>query len=315
MSAAAVVLTQLRERGEIWQAAPGLVGLRGAPLRLLERIESHVVALARALSDDEWRMPGGIALETLARAEYFASFPQWLTVASHLSDDPTVLERVASDPTPSTAARTAVAPADAALPPALCYHAYAALAGQTFAAPRLLTTQGTCWRHEGSRLVPLERGWAFTMREIVCIGAPAEVERFRARGTAAAVELARALDLPHEVVAASDPFFAPTARGRALLQQVKGLKHELALGLGGEHTVAAASFNDHETFFGAAFGLRLTDGSPASSGCVAFGLERWLLAALVRHGIEPAAWPPALDAAINPPGAASASPRFTAGVA
>lgn len=296
MFGAAVVLSQLREREELWQAAPGLVGLRGAPLRLLERIEGHIADLARSLCDDEWRMPGGIALETLARAEYFASFPQWLTVASHLSDDATVLERVANDPAPSAAARTAVAPADAALPPALCYHAYAALAGRTFQAPRLLTTQGSCWRHEGSRFVPLERGWAFTMREIICIGSRAEAERFRARGMAAATQLARALDLPYEVVVASDPFFAPTARGKALLQQIKGLKHELSLGLGGEHTVAAASFNQHETFFGTAFDLRLPDGSPASTACVAFGLERWLLAALVHHGVDPAAWPPALRA-------------------
>ena len=34
-----------------------------------------------------------------------------------------------------------------------------------------------------------------------------------------------------------------------------------------------------------------TTGEPAASGCVAFGLERWLLAFLVAHGPDAAAWP------------------------
>jgi hypothetical protein len=103
--------------------------------------------------------------------------------------------------------------------------------------------------------------------------------------------LASRLDLDAGFLVATDPFFAPTARGKALLQRVKGLKHELALPIGGERSTAAASFNNHEQFFGEAFGITLESGEAASSGCVAFGLERWLLAFLVAHGIDRVAWP------------------------
>jgi len=61
--------------------------------------------------------------------------------------------------------------------------------------------------------------------------------------------------------------------------------------LGEGDTLAIASFNDHETFFGEAYGIRLADGAPASTGCVAFGLERWLLAFLLAHGTVAARWP------------------------
>ena len=46
-----------------------------------------------------------------------------------------------------------------------------------------------------------------------------------------------------------------------------------------------------EVFFGDAFDIRLEDGTAAHTACTAFGLERWLLAVLVRHGPDAAAWP------------------------
>ena len=55
--------------------------------------------------------------------------------------------------------------------------------------------------------------------------------------------------------------------------------------------LAIASFNDHELFFGDAFGISLADGMPAWTGCVAFGLERWLLAVLASYGVDPRNWP------------------------
>src|SRR5439155_18176865 len=216
------VVRVLRERGELWEAAPGLIGLRGDVLGLHRALGQAIARLAAAETDEEWLVPAGLGFETLVRAGYFQSFPQWLTAASHLSDEPGVLEWVATDADPAAAARRALAPADAALPPAVCYHVYARLAGRTRTGgrPEALTAQGTCWRHEGERLAPLGRGWAFTMREIVCVGSRDAVEAFRQRGIGRVTALAGALGLGGNVVPASDPFFAPTARGKALVQQL-----------------------------------------------------------------------------------------------
>ena len=285
------VVRDLAARGELWESAPGLVGLRGDALALLEAIEAAVIAIAREENADAWRVPPGIPMAHLARADYFRSFPQWLTLASHLSSDEGDLRRVAESADPAAAARSSLAPADAALLPAVCYHCYARFAGTTIADTAVITAQQICWRHEGERLAPLERGWAFAMREIVCLGSPRDVTAFLARARTRAVRLAITLGLAAGIVEAEDPFFAPTARGKALLQRVKGLKHELVLPIGGGRTLAAASINDHEAFFGEAFDIRLEGGEPASSGCVAFGLERWLLAVLTAYGPDARDWP------------------------
>ena len=284
------VVAELERRGELWSAATGAIGLRGDALRLYRALEARIGAVAHALAPDEWLMPAVVSFETLARADYFASFPQWLTTASHLTDDAVQLESRARAADPAAAVEAATAPARAALPPAVCYHAYASLAGRALDRAVTLTAQCTCWRHEGDRTAPLERGWAFTMREAVVIGSGDEVAAFREAGLRLACALASELGLDAQVAEATDPFFAPTARGRSLIQRLKALKHELLLPVGADRRVAAASFNDHQTFFGAAFDIRLADGAPATSGCVALGVERWLLAFLVAHGTEAARW-------------------------
>jgi seryl-tRNA synthetase len=292
MRTAESVVADLRARCELWDVAPGIIGLRGTALALLRRIDREIALLAQLDAPEEWSAPPALAMRTLERAEYFASFPFWLTAAAHLPDDERALEQIAAAEDPVSAAGSALRSPDVALPPALCYHVYDRLAGRRLSTTRLITVHGTCWRHEGARLFPLERQWAFTMREIVCLGGADDVEDFRQHAMRVAGALASRLDLDAGFLVATDPFFAPTARGKAILQRVKSLKHELALPIGGEQSTAAASFNNHERFFGDAFGITLETGETASTACVAFGLERWLLAFLVAHGVDRVAWPP-----------------------
>lgn len=287
------IVATLRARGELWESSPGVVGLRGDALALARKLDALIAQVAAATDTttcEEWWVPSTVALSTLARASYFESFPQWLTLAGHLRDDGDVLERVARSDDPASAARAACGPADAALPPAVCYHVYAALADRTVIAPVFVTAQGTCWRHEGTRLRALVRGWAFTMREGVCVGDATDVGAFRDRGAARAIALAESLGLSPGLEEATDPFFAPTSRGRKLLQQIKGLKQELVLPVGSEQ-IAAASFNLHDTFFGEGFDIRLSNGAPAHTACVAYGVERWTLAFLAAHGPDARHWP------------------------
>jgi seryl-tRNA synthetase len=245
--------------------------LHGPAAELVRWFDDRFLTMARTDGAVACRFPATIAESTLARAGYFDAFPQGATALGE-SGRPYWM------------------------PPAVCYHVYAALAGRVLTHPVRVTAQGTCWRHEGDALRPLARGWAFTMREGVCLGDADVVAAFRDRGIARARALAAALSLDARLEEATDPFFRPTARGRELLQRLKGLKQELRLPVG-DDIVAAASFNLHEGFFGEAFDIRLADGSPAASGCVAYGLERWLLAFLAAHGTSARDWPviPSVD--------------------
>jgi hypothetical protein len=124
------------------------------------------------------------------------------------------------------------------------------------------------------------------MREIVCVGSDYDVEAFRQRWTTRTLDFARSLGLEPEVAVATDPFFAPTARGKQVLQRIKTLKHEMVVRFPDDRTLAIASFNNHEQFFGDSFGISLAGGKPAASSCVAFGIERWLLAVLAARGVD-----------------------------
>src|SRR5262249_48459357 len=151
------------------------------------------------------------------------------------------------------------------------------LAGRTLQSPRLVTAQAGCWRHEGTRHGSLERGWAFTMREVVFVGDDAGATEFVRRASDRATQLAESLGLDSRIAPATDPFFAPTARAKQLVQRLKELKHELLLPIGDDRTTAAASFNLHDTFFGEAFRIRTSGSVPATTACIAFGIERWTL--------------------------------------
>jgi seryl-tRNA synthetase len=264
--------------------------LRGDVGALFNALERRIAEVCLAETRDDWRVPSAIDFATLARADYFASLPQWLTLASHLSGDET-LHQLAEHPEPAIAVRQMSTTPAIALNPAVCYHVYSALAGQLIGTRKLITAQAGCWRHEGARHESLERGWAFTMREVVCLGSESDARDFLQRSTECASQLAIELGIEATIARATDPFFAPTARAKQLLQQVKELKHELLLPIGVNRTTAAASFNLHDTFFGEAFDIRLADGRPATTACLAFGIERWTLAFLTAHGPDASRWP------------------------
>jgi len=136
MRTAEQVVAALRARGELWEPARGLVALRGDTFALFSRIERLVASATADIGADcdaecdAWSSPAALPLATLARASYFDAFPQWLTLASHLREDAETLERVARSADPAADACEACAPAGAALPPAVCYHVYAALANR-----------------------------------------------------------------------------------------------------------------------------------------------------------------------------------------
>jgi seryl-tRNA synthetase len=208
--------------------------------------------------------PASIAGATLRRAGFFDAFPDGASRADESS------------------------PADSFLPPAVCYHAYAALAGEVLESPALLTAAQTCFRNADRGSDDEARLWQFTMREIVFIGPGPWVTEQRAAWTRRAQTFAERLQLAWAVEPATDPFYGDVSRGRRLIQQLKNLKDELRLAMG-SRTIAAASFNSHETFFGSRFDLTLGEGIVAHSGCAAFGLERWSLAFLSQRGEDAAA--------------------------
>lgn len=265
----------------------GLTVLSGELLALDRRLDGLFVSWAGHLGAREYRFPPCIEARHLDRLDYFRSFPHLATFPATLSDEHGNIERFSrTEPVGADGcvALGRLAPVEHVLTPAACYHVYVELEGFDLDAPRFVTTRATCFRNEAS-YSPLERQWGFSMREIVCLGTAAEVEEFLAHVTRRIDAFVDDTGLPVAWQAATDPFFSPASNPKYLFQKLEPVKRELVFGA----DLAIASTNFHRDYFGEAFDIRRL-GAPAFSGCVAFGMERWLAAFLRHHGESPASW-------------------------
>jgi len=267
----------------------GTATLSGPLLSYAERLDARFLALSRRWEATQVRFPLVIPAPNLDRIDYFRSFPHLATFAASLDADDENLEAF-RDATPVAAdghlRLTTLAPVTDVLTPAACYPIYSSCAGQTLTAPRYFTTSSTCFRRE-THYVPLERQWSFTMREIVCLGSADEVRHFRDAVTTDIDALLDEFGLKLPWLPAADPFFRPEQNPRYVMQQVDPTKHELTF----EGRLAVASANLHHDAFGKAYEIERSEGHPAHSACVAFGLERWLATFLKQFGNDLSAWP------------------------
>lgn len=240
----------------------GQASLSGALLGARQALDRQFARWGHDCGADEQALPPCIAREPMDKCGYFESFPHLATLAAPLAGG-----------------------ASALLSPSACYHFYVQLQDRDFTAPVLRTACATCFRRE-ERYEPLRRQWAFSMREIVCIGTAEEVREFLAALRARLSAWCAAIDLPIDWRHATDPFFSTERNPRFVAQRLLPLKHEAVF----EGTLALGSANFHHDFFGATFGLARA-GVPAYSACIAFGLERWLYAFAARFGSRVDRWP------------------------
>lgn len=242
-----------RSRERIWSRSRSRRGhgaSNGVP-----GLEDELLQWGREVGAREVIPDSVISLAALSRAGYLTSFPGR-----------------------AVAVRGNEGNGDFALPPAACLHCYGDLADRRLeSSPVVFALRSRCAR--GDETVDAEHGRLrdFTMSEIVIIGAAGEVDRMRRALMRRTQTYLTRLDLSATLEVATDPFHIPADRGKLALQRLRALKYELRMPLAGE-TIAVASFNYHEDHFGRAFGISLSDGAPAHTGCVAFGIERWELA-------------------------------------
>jgi len=252
-------IEELQRQGEIVFTADGGLMLGGLPLRLLRWIDAQLLQLAGCVS--EIQCPSLIERQVLERASYFESFPHGAT-------------------------RVEAGQRSGLLAPAICYHCFAKLANAQIETPAGFTCVGKCYRHENGATHVLGRLWEFTMREFVFLATPELVHQQRRDWMERVASFAHAVGLKGEIELATDPFFGEAGRGKKLLQQIKELKYEFSVVMPDGSKLAIASFNLHETFFTSRFGIVAAGASETHSACVAFGLERWMLAILAQCGLE-----------------------------
>ncbi len=262
--------------------------LWGPSLELYKNLDRIFLSFAEHRKAKEYLFPSFVAAKELNKLDYFKSFPHLVSFPVALDSSDENIEAFTSGERINAKGEmqfTKLKPVEEVLTPAACYHFYILFQGQTFDEPRYLTTRCTCYRRE-SHYVQLRRQWNFSMREIVCIGTSEQVQTFVDFYRGVIDEFTKKLGLPLRWEGATDPFFNPSQNPKFLMQKLDPVKNELTYGDG----LAIASTNFHRNYFGEAFGLK-ANGAEAYSGCVAFGLERWIAAITDHFGVDSNKWP------------------------
>ena len=138
------------------------------------------------------------------------------------------------------------------------------------------------------------------MREVIFVGPKDYVLENRETARQRMAQFFEQINLAYKVETANDPFFIGEFRKQAAFQSAFQLKFEIRASLPyKDDTLAIGSYNYHQDFFGRHLNISLEDGSPAHTGCVAFGLERVALAFIAQYGFDKNNWPSIVQNAFN----------------
>lgn len=226
------------------------MSLSASQLELAERVDAEVLSWAAQHGARAERHDELLTVTDLERIDYFDSFPQLAhRVTPWLADAPDEVLVLTS---------------------AACYGSYFARSATVLDDGTLLTVRQTCRRRE-EEYHPLRRRREFQMRELVMLGSQEEVQAFLAGGHDVIQRVADSTGVSGTFETAADPFFQKDDP-RLLHQKLFPTKEEFVDASG----LAIASINSHRNFFGERCDIRLRDGSYVHTGCIAFGLERWV---------------------------------------
>jgi seryl-tRNA synthetase len=259
--------------------------LSGAPLKLYRKLDALFASWAADWNAFEYRVPPFIPSAEMHKLDYFRSFPHLITFPVTLESEQENLVEFGERTHEKDVQLTHTAPIQDILTPAACYHFYILLQGQSLDQPHYFTTCATCFRKE-TQYFPLQRQWTFSMREIVCLGGIEDVQKFLGTMRNTLEQFASTISLPVTWIEATDPFFNASENPKYLSQILDPVKTEMLF----ESRLAIGSINFHRNFFGETFQIQV-EGKEAFSGCVAFGIERWMYAFLSHFGPDENSWP------------------------
>jgi seryl-tRNA synthetase len=269
----------------------GVYARSGLYTQVLEGLEAFVTR-NRPAGAEVVRFPPVMSRAQLEKSGYLKSFPNLLGCVCALHGTQAEI-RAAADAHEAGGSWTAsLSPSDLVLSPAACYPIYpiAAARGPLPQSGWLFDVEADCFRHEPSQA--LDRLQSFRMREFVRIGSPTAIQAYREQWMARAQELAGELGLPCQLDIANDPFFGRVGQVMAVAQRQQSLKFELLIPYHeGATPTACMSFNYHRDHFGVTWDMRDAQGEPAHTACVAFGMDRLVVALFCVHGIDTARWP------------------------
>jgi len=277
----------------------GVHGRRAVYVEIYERLDAFITH-QRDPACELLRFPPVMSRQQLERSGYLKSFPNLLGCVAALHGSEASIRAAADVHEQGGEWTRALSASDLVLSPAACYPLYplAARRGPVQQNGLLFDVAAECFRHEPARTA--SRQQSFRMRELVCIDTAARALAFRDAWIPRARTLAEQLGLPCAIEPATDPFFGRVGQVMAVSQRQQALKFELLIRLQSDGApTACMSFNYHLDHFGAVWEISHQGGGLAHTACVAFGMDRLVLALFCVHGLDPRHWPQTVRKALS----------------
>jgi len=245
--------------------------------KLYTNLDEHFKSFINEWNYKSYNIPAMIDGEVLAKCGYFESFPDQISVVGELADEK--IEGIMNGGEIDT---SCIKLHNKYLTPSACLHIYPMYQGKKVTENEVVTTKARVFRCEKTGFQSMTRLWDFSVREIVFIGSGEFVKESLEKMKECALDFAQKITANAQLVVAHDHFYKGQRNDiKARVQAKNEQKFELRIPIEGQD-VSVASFNFHSGHFSIPF--EFDNNRQVVSGCVGFGMERWV-AACLEYGI------------------------------
>lgn len=283
--------------GFIKKNSGGFVLLEGDAVILYEFFDNEFRKIAEKLDAKEERYPILLGIDTMKDTGYYRRSPQYTMFCSDVTEDFEDLEKMSNASFVDKNLDEVIQIPSFSLSPSACFHVYEKYRGQTMPQNSVITLNQSVFRNEG-RLNWEEFGRLrdYHVREIVFLGTQEFVEQTRENIREEVMTFIRKMNMDAYITVAADAFIMPKMIKYKKYQKMEKSKYEVRVSYDKDHTLAAASLNLHGTAFTSPFHIKVKGVDNPVSGCVGFGIERWILVFLAQYGTDSACWPDSPEA-------------------
>jgi seryl-tRNA synthetase len=269
----------------------GLIGLEGPALKLLEFFDHTFRSFAVDLGATEKQYPVLLPMGAMEKTGYLRTSPQYSMLVSNVRENMDCLSQLTHSLREGSIAQKLSNPGFV-LSPAACFHCYMDMEGQKLETSQVITLRQHVFRHEGSlNWGQYGRLRDYQVREVVFVGSSDFVIDKRNRLIDITKQWIEKIGLTARLSITHDPFVIPEMQKFKKIQRLEQSKIELQLAIDSQRYMACSSFNLHGKAFTDSFHFSVRGNEETVTGCVGFGLERWVLAFLSQFGTDVNNWP------------------------
>lgn len=269
----------------------GNVAFSGAAEFLFKFFDSKFERIALDFNAHPKIYPVLLPLNAYQKTGYLKRSPQYAMFCCNTFEDVEKLEVLSRD-VENRNLKTQLKEPTFALSPSACFHTYLEYENTILDENSAFTFCQSVFRNEGRfNFSEIGRLMDYHVREIVLIGSDEYVLTVRQQILTLLVEFLNKLGLCYTVDVAADPFVMPKIQKFKKIQRSEEIKYEVKLNCSPKDRISVASFNLHGSAFTHPFNIKIADRNDTVTGCIGFGIERWVIAFICQCGFDPIQWP------------------------